>query len=457
MNYLPIIKRTLPILLAPLLCLGIGARDALAQTVESVTIYQANNSEVIASSISTSEYKKDEYFNLARCQCSEPGEDTDMIVRLKFSQWDSDTLVAVVVGRGSCINNDNNKSLLDTDSCEMILGEENKFKKIRELGAEFDIKTKSVQLMGGDCANAGDSDQMNIYVFTDATKTTESWVSEATIQYTVDSEAPEAPKPTGIASGEQLVDISFDAPSYSASAADGGAAVTDPTILGYQVLCQVADTGEQAFSNPPDPEYEATINICGETTIETPVDGGSVEASSGSGLTPYANGDGSTEAGVTEAGITEAGVTEAGLLDAGVQEDGPLDAGPLDTSTLDSGVVQTNAYLDDKFVCSEVSTSPGTIRVTGLTNGVEYQFYVVTIDMLRNPSEPVDAGTAKPLPAEDLWERYKRSGGTAQGGYCSLAGDIPSWPASLVLFLGLALITRRFRGRRQPPRAGGTR
>jgi hypothetical protein len=61
------------------------------------------------------------------------------------------------------------------------------------------------------------------------------------------------------------------------------------------------------------------------------------------------------------------------------------------------------------------------ITVNGLEDGVEYNFYVVSIDKARNPSTLTSVGSAKPQKAEDLWERYKRSGGKSDGGYCFIA------------------------------------
>jgi hypothetical protein len=61
------------------------------------------------------------------------------------------------------------------------------------------------------------------------------------------------------------------------------------------------------------------------------------------------------------------------------------------------------------------------IPVEGLTNGTEYEFWVVAIDQNSNPSEPTRIGSATPQPAKDLWELYKDKGGKADGGYCFVA------------------------------------
>lgn len=72
--------------------------------------------------------------------------------------------------------------------------------------------------------------------------------------------------------------------------------------------------------------------------------------------------------------------------------------------------------------CADAVSGPDSVTVLGLENGIRYEFFVVSIDAARNASEPVSVGTAVPAPEEDLWERYKRQGGDAEGGeYCFIA------------------------------------
>lgn len=74
-----------------------------------------------------------------------------------------------------------------------------------------------------------------------------------------------------------------------------------------------------------------------------------------------------------------------------------------------------------RFVCAEVANDSSSVTITGLENGTSYVFEVVAIDAADNPSEAVVVGEAIPAPEEDLWERYQRSGGTADGEACFVA------------------------------------
>ncbi len=79
------------------------------------------------------------------------------------------------------------------------------------------------------------------------------------------------------------------------------------------------------------------------------------------------------------------------------------------------------ALVSESFVCAEASGATDSVTVLGLENGVTYHFYVVAIDAFGNPSDPADAGEATPAPELDLWEVYKKNGGTADGGHCFVA------------------------------------
>lgn len=75
----------------------------------------------------------------------------------------------------------------------------------------------------------------------------------------------------------------------------------------------------------------------------------------------------------------------------------------------------------EAFVCAESQQGSASVTVLGLENGTEYTFYVVSVDDAGNPSAIETVGKATPSPEEDLWERYKRSGGIADPGHCFVA------------------------------------
>ncbi len=73
------------------------------------------------------------------------------------------------------------------------------------------------------------------------------------------------------------------------------------------------------------------------------------------------------------------------------------------------------------FVCREAGRGSASVTVQGLDNGTEYTFSVVAVDEAGNPSEVESVGSATPALEEDLWERYRRSGGLADEGHCFVA------------------------------------
>ena len=101
-------------------------------------------------------------------------------------------------------------------------------------------------------------------------------------------------------------------------------------------------------------------------------------------------------------------------------------------------------------VCAASSASTDSVTVLGLENGLSYIFEVVTIDEARNVSTPATVGEVIPAPEQDLWERYKDAGGSADGEHCFIAtaafGDYDH-PQVRIL--------RQFRDRQLLPTAGG--
>jgi hypothetical protein len=112
-------------------------------------------------------------------------------------------------------------------------------------------------------------------------------------------------------------------------------------------------------------------------------------------------------------------------------------------STQRSGI----AELDPDFLCSDlVSSGARDARIGPLENGVSYDFYVVAVDSLRNPSTTVSLGSGTPEATEDFYEHYVNAGGTAQGGFCSMGGGHPG-PGAATLLAALFLVLSAFRRR----------
>jgi len=78
---------------------------------------------------------------------------------------------------------------------------------------------------------------------------------------------------------------------------------------------------------------------------------------------------------------------------------------------------------DASYLCSDNILAAGvssfSSRIEGLTNNVNYQFVVVSIDQYGN-AIPSPVVTGRPQPTEDLYHRYYNSGGRASG-FCFVA------------------------------------
>lgn len=144
-----------------------------------------------------------------------------------------------------------------------------------------------------------------------------------------------------------------------------------------------------------------------------------------------------------------------------VRADGqPVSSSPPDaafTSAYDLCAADgADALLAEAYVVSAASASTDSVTVTGLTNGVTYTFSVVAVDAFGNPSARTVLGDATPSAEEDFWERYKRSGGQADGAGCSTSGRPGAGLAALAPLL-LPLARAWPRRRRRLARTGAGR
>lgn len=390
------------------------------------------------------------YFNRAKCECARP---IPIKLRITPNTTGSDQdRIYVVVGTGTCINTNDNSiaagcTVLFTEFVRNLKGDQDLFINEGEGDDTVEREPTAADLMLNRCTEDLD---VNLYVFkglenslTDITPTPVTLSVDGQLPVTPTSERDPEP-------GEGIVSVRFTSGSD-----------TEPNAR-YQVLCERADTGEPGLSSPPGAGYEVTTAMCVTTTSN---DGGVDGATADSG-TP----DAGVDATPADDATTDGPLSDGAPADAGTSDLSPGDMAPSDAAAGDDATDATPSEdttpdgdssattstgitsLDPRFVCSEASPSDGTITVKGLENEVVYRFYVVAIDEHKNASSPVLLGEATPVLAEDLWERYKRSGGSATGGFCAVGGE---QGAGVLLLATLLLATlhlwglaRRRRSRR---------
>jgi hypothetical protein len=108
--------------------------------------------------------------------------------------------------------------------------------------------------------------------------------------------------------------------------------------------------------------------------------------------------------------------------------------------------------LKTEYMCSgRLSSSDTHTRLRILQNGIPYTVGVAAVDLSGNISPITRAFVQKPIPTLDFYREYRDNGGSAEGGYCSLAGWTGK-PGLLACLAGSGLLglffIRRWRRRR---------
>jgi hypothetical protein len=129
-----------------------------------------------------------------------------------------------------------------------------------------------------------------------------------------------------------------------------------------------------------------------------------------------------------------------------------------DSAPTDPNPSQFN-NLDEAYLCSGLIPSTNkSARIEGLQNGAPYGVGVAAIDRYGNisPIGAADIHYEWPVPTVDFYSEYREQGGSAQGGFCALAGrNARSGVAALIFVAGMAAILRlRRRSKKGPPGAG---
>ena len=350
-----------------------------------------------------------EFFNAAHCECGK-----QLQITFRINQLTDDTRYIVVSGEGQCLDDQND--LLE--KCDVLIQGE-----VQDERTDIELTTTAFTFLGQDCSSRKTT--RSLYVFLGSTG---NWTEDAKLDITVDTQPPPSPlvSDTQVEGGESIVKVHFDAPDNTSD------------VQFYQVLCERAD-GSPALSSPPNPIYQIASEACASDLTQA-TDAGAT--------------DGFADAPGLDAGIsstTDSGI-DGGLPDT-MAADVALDGVHLDlqndslAADADQGAPSSGASsLAAAFVCAQEVQFADTVTIDSLAPGNAYRFYVVSVDRSRNPSTPLFLGEATTSLEEDLWERYERSGGSAEPGFCGLSetpiGVIPAC-LSFILFLGWRRTVRR--------------
>jgi hypothetical protein len=391
-------------LVCSMMLVGAAVAQARSFTVDSIILRDPDEGGTLG------ENELSEFFNRARCRCKTlvPVE-----FRLSFQDGGESRPVTVVAGQGDCLDADNN---IDTRTCSEPEGEfpsemENQF-------GDIETNFAANELMATDTCDDVGEDEITLSVFVDQDGTWQR-LGEPGATYTRDVDPPSAPQLASDASerepqaGDGRLTVRFEVASDSK---------TDTKH--YQLLCvEMSSDGTEVIGPWSEQVQTAAFisaqGLCGATDADA--DGQSAE-NVGDGQSAVDAGAGADVGAEATTGSTSEPPRPANLL----------------------------SYRENPYVCSRRLSSAGAISIAGLQNGTRYGVWVVAIDQAQNPSEPRWIGSGVPSSVEDLWERYSRLGGKADGGYgCSIPAQAPAiaWGLAALVLIGLlgASISRRGR------------
>jgi hypothetical protein len=360
-------------------------------------------------------------FNQVRCECTANQRRVRVEIEITTDRSNTTESYFVVAG-ANCLDSEQ-RIVQDANQCVLVssgrIGNQ-------ETNIVFEATVR--QLMPGGCTPDRKSLALTVYVGQDQTAVRKL---EPALAYEVDGKPPTAPlKSADPSGGENLATVSFKAGS------------TSEQDVRYQLLCarlvDGAIAGPWRSTASKTPIFSSPATAC-STASASSADAGVSSAALTSG-----------DAGAADGGATDARALDGGIADARAAEarsDAAVAAAVGDGSSGSaSGLLENPLY-----VCSD-SVAPGSLSITGLTDGQAYRFYVVAVDRAGNTSAPVDLGTTTPVATQDLWERYLAQGGKGQGGYGCATAAHTRGGVTLLLVGGALLLLALARGQRRSQR-----
>jgi hypothetical protein len=357
-------------------------------TFSELQIHEHNNVKLVFPE--TDPDSKWRYFNLAHCQCGEPGampgadyHEGTFAYLLKLEGANGMAVARPLeIWVGTNCMTDAARPPSTTATCDQLpgLGSVDELTSPGNVRPEIPVFKFMTPTPGAmKCVPAQQSSTLWALVDTNMNNLPDYFAST---QLTTDSLPPPPPSAFSASGGDQAVVLNWKPP---ADASD---------VYAYQALCARADTNAPGkISGVPAARYMTAFSLCGLASIT---------------LTPQ---DISRAAGAP----TPSPVTMANL--------------PVDLQN-----------LEPTFLCGEnLSPTATSLRIDGLENGVAYKVALLAIDKFQNAVGVYFTSTVTPVPSTDFWEDLHdpERGSNAQGGLCLLAeayGDDSSLTGALRSF-----------------------
>lgn len=272
------------------------------------------------------------------------------------------------------------------------------------------------------CDSAGGSSapQTVTLYFMLMTGTNEAVGQAAVFETKYDLVGPSSPTDVTAAPGDTILKLEWSA-------------ITDSDLLGYRFFCDPM----------PGQEPVSTADAGAMSVMQAAGMGGAAGSGDDAG-TAGVGGDAGAAGTAGDGGLAGAGGTGGQAGDAGVDAE-PEPTAACETENLIAGTVPDPARL-----CGEVSSetaSSGIVR--GLSNYQTYSVGVAAFDTVGNVGPLSNIVCSSPVEVDDFFELYRKAGGQAGGGFCSLNGPVGGAGTALAAFAVLAAVAAAAQWRRR--------
>ena len=347
-------------------------------------------------------------FGIAECDCASATDNPDINIEIKLTAAlpaSTAGTAEIWVGDSSCTNVTTRTSSSNT-TCEKIASPSIQDFTINSTtntgsGLHYVVKADALSqpfkhmcdpsVSGGPLASASNS--IYVFIFTDPN----SPLATCSLTLSQRLQGPDAVTNTAASGGDGAVTLSWTPP---------GASSYPPSF--FQILCS-DDCGNPITDSPNKQIYSTCDNGVLSRRDLTSGGGGPVTGTDGGVVTS------------TDMAFMSERVSASRLPWHPNATSCPADMGTPDGGGLFGMGSGPLSGLDPAYICTDqITPSSSSTRISGLVNGQNYHFLVLSVDAYGNatPSSLIDGS---PQPTEDLWRRYRDAGGGAGGCFIATA------------------------------------